>query len=145
AKRTWSDFVGDVAISPDGKTLYAAALYHNSISTINAQTGAVVETFKVGRRPYRILPHPDGQSIFVSSWADATLYQYRSDHGQQLAAVRLGAHPTDIVWRDKKASADAGEEGDWKARLFVSAANTNNVYVVGVTEASDLKLVESVN
>ena len=33
----------------------------------------VIEHFKTGRRPYRILFHPDGKSFFVSSWADGTV------------------------------------------------------------------------
>ena len=59
--------------------------------------------------------------------------------------LRAGPHPTDMVWRDKKIAAEAGAEPDWTARLFVAAANTNSVYVCGVTESKDLRLVETIN
>jgi YVTN family beta-propeller protein len=144
AKHTWADFTGDVALSPDGKLLYAASIFHDAIVAIDPETGKQVETFKTGRRPYRILFHPDGQSIFVTSWADASLYHHQAPHGGQLAVVRLGAHPTDIVWRDKQVSPDT-DEGEWKARLFISAANTNSVYVVGVGDSNALSLVETIN
>ena len=42
-KRTHEDFIGDVAVSPDGKSIYAADLYHDSIVVINAQSGSVIE------------------------------------------------------------------------------------------------------
>ena len=143
-KRTHSDFIGDVAISPDGRQLFAADLFHDAVLVFDTAPLQLVKTFKTGRRPYRILFHPDGQSFFVTSWADATLYHYQTDNGNQLAAVRLGQHPTDMIWRDKKVTPE-GDEGDWKARIFVSAANTNNVYAVGISESKDLKLVETIN
>ena len=73
-----ADFTGDVAMSPDGHLIYAADLFGNAIVVINPQSGRVIDRFKTGRRPYRILFHPDGRSYFVSSWADASVYQYNT-------------------------------------------------------------------
>ena len=97
--RTIRDFIGDVALSPDGRLLYAADLYRDSVVVINPQSGMVIERFKTGRRPYRILFHPDGKSFFVTSWTDGTLGHYETANGNQLASLRLGPHPTDMVWR----------------------------------------------
>lgn len=144
-KRAYTDFIGDVAVSPDGKTLYAADIFHDSIVSLNAKSGMVTGRFKTGRRPYRILFHPDGKSFFVTSWADATLYHHDAESGSRLAAVRLGQHPTDMVWRDKQVSAQGTQEGDWQARIFVAAANTNSVYAVAVNESKDLRQVETIN
>ncbi len=49
-----------------------------------------------------------------------------------------------MVWRDGKNEPAEGEPS-WVARLFVSAANTNNVYSVGVTASNELQVVESIN
>lgn len=147
-KRTHQDFIGDVALSPNGRLIYAAALYRNEIVVINPQSGMVIERWRTGRRPYRILFHPDGKSFFVTSWADGTLYHHDAENGQRLGLVRLGAHPTDIVWSDRQATIkDEGQEqaAPWAARLFVTAANTNKVYTVGVTEAKDLTVLETIN
>ena len=142
-KRTHRDFIGDVAFSPGGRLLYAADLYHDSIVVINPQSGMVIERFQTGRRPYRILFHPDGKSFFVSSWADGAVYHHQTDDGHVLLRLRLGPHPTDMVWRPgRPASADAEAI---PSRLFVAAANTNNVYVVGVSADQDLRLVETIN
>ena len=152
ASRTHEDFIGDVAVSPDGRLLYAADLFHDSILVVNPQSGRVIERFKTGRRPYRIMFHPDGKSFFVTSWADGTLNHHQTDNGNRLATLRIGAHPSDMVWRNKTArtsqAAAAPEEAEtanWKARIFVAAANTNSVYAVGVGDSDDLKVIETIN
>jgi YVTN family beta-propeller protein len=155
ATRTHEDFIGDVAVSPDGRLLYAADLFHDSVLVVNPQSGRVIERFKTGRRPYRILVHPDGKSFFVTSWADGTLSHHQADNGNRLTAVRIGAHATDMVWRNTVAAnkgaredtvaPEEAERTNWKARIFVAAANTNNVYSVGVGESNDLKVIETIN
>ena len=74
-------------------------LFHDAIHVINPQSGRVIEKFATGRRPYRILFHPDGKSYFVSSWADGSVYHHNADTGERLGLVRLGQHPTDMIWR----------------------------------------------
>jgi len=144
AKRTARDFIGDVAMSPDGRLIYAADLFHDSVAVINPQSGMVIERFKTGRRPYRILFHPDGKSFFATSWTDGTLGHYQADNGSLLTTVRLAPHPTDIVWRTGALEPVEGE-APIVARLFVAAANTNNVYSIGVTASKALRVLESIN
>jgi YVTN family beta-propeller protein len=141
-KRTYEDFIGDVAVSPDGLQIYAADMYHDSVVVIDAQTGRVTGQFKVGRRPYRILFHPDGKSFFVSSWSDGRVYLYDSKTGTESEHVNLGSHTTDMVLSDKKPE---NGENDQKYRLFVAAANTNNVYVVSIDDTKQMKLAETIN
>ena len=129
-----SDFVGDVEFSPDGHLLYAAELNRDSVAVINPQSGMVIERIRTGRRPYRILFHPDGKSFFVTHWADGTLGHFDVATGGQLARVPIGAHPTDMVWRAGANAENVEGEPRWAARIFVAATNTNSVYAVGVTE-----------
>jgi len=145
-KRTPSDFIGDVAFSPDGRLLYAADVFHDSVAVINPQSGMIIQRYQAGRQPYRILFHPDGKSFFVTHWSDGTLGQYDTATGSFLGSVRIGAHPTDMVWRNGVPEvADGEERPTWTARLFVAAANTNNVYAVGVGASKELSLVDSIN
>ena len=146
-KRTKDDFIGDVEMTPDGRLIYAADLYRDSVVVINPQSGMVIDRVKTGRRPYRILFHPDGKSFFVTSWADGSVGQYDTASGNLLATVRLAPHPTDMVWLAGRSRDSDLEEGEtpWVARLFVAAANTNSVYVLGVSAAKDLRLLEAIN
>ena len=140
-----ADFVGDIAVSPDGRLIYAADLYANLIAVVNPQSGRVIERFKTARRPYRILFHPDGRSYFVSSWADAGVYQYNTANGEEIGRLRLGPHATDMVLSSYKPEAAEGEPApDWKYRLFVAASNTNSVYVVGVGDNKTMNLVDTI-
>jgi len=149
ATRSARDFIGGVAIDPAGHLLYACDLYHDAIVVVNTQSGTVIDRFKTGRRPYRILFNPDGKSFYVTSWADGSLYHHQTSNGALVETLRLGAHPTDMVWRDRTTRAEEGEPGaqqvNFKARIFVSAANTNSVYSVGVSDSGDLRVVETIN
>jgi YVTN family beta-propeller protein len=144
AKPTNRDFIGDVALSPDGRLIYAADLYHDQIVVINPQSGMVIEKFKTGRRPYRILFHPDGKSYFVSHWADGNFGRYESANGNLLVSTRVGPHPTDMLWVPGKVESE-DDEVKWVARLFVAAANTNNVYTFGSGAEGELTPIESIN
>ena len=146
AERKFDDFIGDVTTSPDGRLVYAADIFHNRVVVINPQSGRVIEKYKTGRRPYKILFHPDGQSYFVSSWADASIYQHNASTGEQLNKVVVAAHPTDMILSDRRPDgAGDDDENKWKFRLFVTAANTNQIFSVAVSESKELRLLESIN
>ena len=141
-----ADFTGDVAMSPDGHLIYAADLFGNAIVVINPQSGRVIERFKTGRRPYRILFHPDGRSYFVSSWADASVYQYNASNGEEIGRVRLGLHTSDMVFSSYQPAAEDGPAAlAGKYRLFVAAANTNEVYVVSIGDNNTMNLAETIH
>ena len=139
------DFAGDVALSPDGHLIYAADLFSNTIVVINPQSGRVIDRFKTGRRPYRILFHPDGRSYFVSSWADASVYQYNTGNGEEIGRIRLGSHPTDMAWSNYVPESDGQAGLSAKYRLFVAAANTNEVFAVGIGDNKTMNLMETIH
>ena len=136
--------IGDVAASPDGRMVYAADVLHDQVAVINLSSGRVIERYSAGRRPARIAFHPNGKSYFVSSWADGGLTQYDALSGRRQSGIPVGAHATDIAWRDKKTQLEEGEQAPWAARMFIPAANTNNVYVVAITEANEMRVSERI-
>lgn len=138
-------FTGDVALSPDGHLIYAADLFANTIVVINPQSGRVIDRFKTGRRPYRILFHPDGKSFFVSSWADASVYQYNTINGQEIGRIRLGSHPTDMALSNYVPELEGPAGPNAKYRLFVAAANTNEVFAVGIGDNNTMNLTETIH
>ncbi len=137
-------FIGDVAISPDEHLLYAADIYNDAVSVINLQSGQMIEHWKTGRRPYRILVSPGGKQLVVSSWADAAVYQHDANAGTLIAKTRVAPHPTDMLWVNQPVPAEEGESA-YHARIFVAAANTNSVYALGVTQDGQLNMLESIN
>ncbi len=146
ARRTSRDFVGDVAFSPDGRLLYAVELYQNSVAVINPQSGRVIDRFKTGRRPYRIMFHPGGRWFFVSAWADGMVLQHETDTGKLVRRYLLAAHPTDMIWVPGRPKPGLeGETSPYVSRIFVTVSNTNSVRVLGVTEAGDIRPAESIN
>jgi DNA-binding beta-propeller fold protein YncE len=147
---THEDFTGDVALSRDGRMLYVARLHRNRVDVINTQSGRVIERFPTGRRPYRILLHPDSESFFVSAMADAMVLHHKAFNGEILERVRVGNAPMDMVWRGAKTEVETGEDGKerpqpWAARIFVASSNTNNVHVLSVSESKALRVVETIN
>jgi DNA-binding beta-propeller fold protein YncE len=138
-------FIGDVALSPDAHLLYAADLYNDSIAVINLQSGRLVDRWKSGRRPYRIVVPPSGQELLISSWADGAVYQHSAADGTELGKTRIGPHPTDMLWLNRPVPGEGGTGSSYIARVFVAAANTNNVYSLGVTKDEQLTMLESIN
>jgi YVTN family beta-propeller protein len=147
--RTALDFAGDVRLAPDGHLLYVANLFRDAVVVMNPQSGVILSRIKTGRRPYRILFHPSGKTMYVSSWADGSIGQYDVNSGEKLGNFRVAPHPMDMLWVDGSlpAGANAGGEGQpvIKARMFVAAANTNSVYVLGASETGDLAKLETIN
>ncbi|MCW5979055.1 MAG: bifunctional YncE family protein/alkaline phosphatase family protein [Bryobacteraceae bacterium] len=141
-----TDFIGDVAVSPDGRLIYAASLFRDQVVVINPQSGWVIERFPTARRPYRILFHPDGESFFVTSWAEGSIHHHRARDGQHLSMARLGSQPMDMAWGSKPPKLEEGEEPPrWKARIFVAMANTNGVAVIGVNENQSFEAIETIH
>lgn len=146
AEMKHEDFTGDVTVSADGRLLYAAMVHRDQIAVINLASGMVIERFKTGRRPYRILLDPNGRAVYVSSWADSSVVIHKPESGEMLARVATGPHPTDMVWRDRQ-NAQEEEESQQKlrGRIFVAAANTNSVFVLGVTDSNSVSRIETIN
>jgi len=144
AEQTYSNFTGDVVLSPDGRFLYAATLFQDSLVVLNLDSGKTIARVKTGRRPYRIVFLPDGKTYLVSNWADGTISQFQASDNAPMATVRAGAHPTDMLLRPgANVSQESGKT--WLGRLFVAAANTNNVYSFGLNEGAELTPLETIN
>ncbi len=142
-KRRPSDHVGDVALSSDGRFLYAANLFRNSVTVMNAQTGFITGELKTGRRPYRLLPNPDGETLLVSHWAESAVGLYRISDGRLIERISVGPHPTDMLLRAGEIETSEGQL-PIVARLFVACANTNSVTVLGVSRGNRFRLLEHI-
>jgi hypothetical protein len=73
------------------------------------------------------------------------VYHHKAETGERIGVVRLGQHPTDMIWRPRKPNENDELQQVWIARIFVAAAHTNNVYVMGISEAGEVRMIESIN
>ena len=149
-----TSFTGDVKLSADNRVLYAADLHGDSIAMIDVASGGLLERWKSGPRPYRLLL--DGKSLLVSSWAAGAIYRYDAQSGAELSVTPVGPHATDMVIlkspvakQHRDSDDDDGEKGsagpNYRARLFVAAANTNHVYAFAMTKSGPLHAIETIN
>ena len=138
-----TDLVGDVALSRDGRFLFAANVFRDTVTIMNTQTGFVVGEIATGRRPYRILPNHDGATFFVSHWGEASVGLYRISDRVRVETISVGPHPADLVLSRAKIE-QPDDEPPITARLFVASAHTNSVGVFGVTEGNRINPLENI-
>jgi YVTN family beta-propeller protein len=139
-----SDLVGDVLLGPEGRFLYAANVFRDSVTVMNAQTGVVVREIATGRRPYRLLLGPDGKTLLVSHWAEASVGFYDLSDGRLIERAAVGLHPTDMLLQPWQREATGEGRPALAARLFVACANTNSVFVLGLSESSQAYPLERI-
>ena len=59
--------VAGLAVSPDGKRLYAALSIRNAVAAIDLATGDTTGSVRTGVSPYRILLSRDGRTLYVAN------------------------------------------------------------------------------
>jgi YVTN family beta-propeller protein len=108
---------GGLALSADGRSLYAVEFFGNLLHTVDLASGEVTGAVSLPAEPYTCLISADGSSLFVSLWGGAKVLIF--DAGTLAAAgeIAVGEHPNAMA---------LSKDG---ARLFVACANTNAVWV----------------
>jgi YVTN family beta-propeller protein len=122
-------FVGGLALSRDGRTLYAAHVYGESLAAVDVETGRVVARATLPAEAYGTLASPDGRTVFVSVWGASRVALFEPVTLRPLGEIVVGEHPNAMV---------LSRDG---ARLFVACANTNAVWAV---DLASRKAVEQV-
>ena len=133
------NFTGDVVVSPDGATLYAADLLANTIAVIDRVSGKLLRTIDTCRMPYRLLLHPSRAELLVTSWSDAEVL--RHDPGLRPDSATYQARRPHL----RHDLADAARERKTGLRLLVAASHTNDVYLLNARESGELSVAERLN
>jgi len=123
-------FPAGIAVSPDGKRLYAAENLTNKVAVVDLTTQKVVTKIEVGEYPYDCELTRDGKRLYVSNWGSRSLAVIDTASNSVSATIQVGDHPNDIeLTRDGKT-------------LYVANANSNTVSVV---DTAKLKEVEAIS
>ncbi|HEY7287854.1 MAG TPA: alkaline phosphatase family protein [Vicinamibacterales bacterium] len=124
-------FVGGLAISPDGRTLYATRVFAMTLSSIDVGSGQVTRTVSLPAEPYACTVSPDGRTVYVSLWGGSQVRSYRSDSLTDLMTFYTGEHPSSMV---------ISPDGK---RLFVASANSGVVNVFSTFSGDALEEIST--
>jgi DNA-binding beta-propeller fold protein YncE len=109
-----------IAISPDGRTLYAAENLGDSLAVINLAERRVVQRLGTERYPYGVVVAPDG-TVYASAWGGWTVSVFTPRANGMLsesARVRVGRHPSALALNTSG------------SRLFVASGSTDKISVL---------------
>jgi len=110
-------FAGGLAISPNGRTLFATRVFAATLTSVDVATGQVTATVQLPTEPYTCIVSADGQTVFVSLWGGGQVRSYAADSLRELMTFDTGEHPSAMV---------LSRDGN---RLFVACANSGVVKV----------------
>jgi len=109
-----------IAISNDGRTLYAAENLADSVAVIDIASRRVVQRLPTEKYPYGVVVGRDGL-VYVSAWNGWTVSAFPARGNGTLengTRIRVGRHPSAMV---------LSPDG---SRLFVASGSTDKISVV---------------
>jgi DNA-binding beta-propeller fold protein YncE len=109
-----------IALSPDGRTLYAAENLGDSLAVVDLGSRRVVQRLATERYPYGVVVGPDG-TVYASAWGGWTVSIFPARANGTLGQgtrVRVGRHPSALV---------LNQSG---SRLFVASGSTDRISVL---------------
>jgi len=117
-------FVAGLAISPDGRWLYATQLYGQMVRVIDLEQGTVEATAQLPAEPYTCVLSANGKTLFVSLWGGAKVLMFDAVTLDPRGEIVVGEHPNAMA---------LSKDG---TRLFVACANTNGVWVIDLASGT---------
>ncbi|WP_128431279.1 beta-N-acetylglucosaminidase domain-containing protein [Streptomyces cyaneus] len=88
---------GEVVVSADGRTAYAANQGSNTVSVIDVAGGAVTATVAVGKVPAGLALTPDGDTLWVANYTDGTVQSIDTDTLRTGTPVPVGDGPENMA------------------------------------------------
>lgn len=88
---------GEVVVSADGRTAYAANQGSDTVSVIDVANGAVTATVAVGRVPAGLALTPDGGTLWVANYTDGTVQPVNTGTLTAGSPVAVGDGPENMA------------------------------------------------
>ncbi|GHG89870.1 beta-N-acetylglucosaminidase domain-containing protein [Streptomyces lanatus] len=88
---------GEVVVSADGRTAYAANQGSNTVSVIDVARGTVTATVAVGRVPAGLALTPDGDTLWVANYTDGTVQPVDTGTLKAGTPVAVGSGPENLA------------------------------------------------
>lgn len=99
AKAVNADYLSpfNLAISPDGRTLYVVAQEANALLVVDIGSEKVLDKITVGERPHSVVLKKDGTTAYVSNqWAD-NIYEIDLPTAKVVDTIQTGSGPAGLV------------------------------------------------
>ncbi|HKW45175.1 MAG TPA: alkaline phosphatase family protein [Candidatus Eremiobacteraceae bacterium] len=121
-----TQWIAGLAVSADGRVVYAASNATNELVAVDAATGTKLWATKVGEQPYAIALSPHGEMAYVSDWAGSAVDVVNSASGENVARITTRSHPNALL---------SSPDG---ATLYVACANDDMVDAID-TKANSVR------
>jgi YVTN family beta-propeller protein len=124
-----------IAISPDGRTLYAAENLSDSLAVVDLASRRVVQRLATERYPYGVVVAADG-TVYASAWGGWTVSIFPSRANGTLnegTRIRVGRHPSALA---------LNQSG---SRLFVASGSTDRITVLDTKTRAVIAILDDRN
>ena len=121
-----------IAISADGKTLYAAENLSDSLTVVDLGSGGILQRFPTERYPNAVVRAPDG-TVYVSAWGGWTVSVFKPAGDGKVGdagRIRVPRHPSALL---------LSRDG---SRLFVASGSTDRVAVIDTKSRRQIALLK---
>jgi len=119
-----------IAISPDGKEVWAASRIDGKISVISTATDSIAAAFQSGgKEPKRLAFTPDGTQVWVTNSRSDQVTVFDAHARELIATLTLDKAPSGVYF-----SADGG-------RAYITNANANELTFVDVPSRKTLAVM----
>jgi YVTN family beta-propeller protein len=121
--------VTGVALSRDGKTLFAAGGWGAKIAMVGLDPPAAPSFIELESEsyPYGLYPSADGKRLFVSQWLKESVVEIDLTKKKVVNKIETPRHPCEMI-----ANAD-------ESLLYVACANSNAVVIVDLKEGKRIE------
>lgn len=119
-----------LAVSHDGKLLYASNENAGTASVTDVESGRLLSTLTVGIEPEGVTISPDGRWVYVTSETSNTVSVIDRQTNKVVATFLVGSRPRDAAF-----SPDG-------SRAYISAEVGTNLSVVDTTTQTVIKTIE---
>lgn len=89
--------MGHLAVSPDGKTLYATNDMAGTLSILDARNGELRASVSVGKQPHGVAVSADGKRVFVSNRGETIISVVDSETAKVMQKITLGGYPEHLT------------------------------------------------
>jgi YVTN family beta-propeller protein len=79
-----------IAVTPDGKTVYAVSLTAGVVNPISTATNTAGRPIRVGKQPQAIAITPDGKTAYVSTYRSGTVIPISTATNTAGRPIRVG-------------------------------------------------------